>query len=185
MKATGITFLAVCLIINLWVYFENCSSKQYKDQVQQLEQRLALANEQPLKVYLHDTIPVYIEKVVEIDKTDYKKVLADKQLIQDLALKINQIEAESKTKTVYHDTVFLKELSDSMWTYKDNWANVTVNARNRELVYDFSDSIITLVSTEYKHHFLFWKWGKKGYNVSIVNFNPHSNITYSKFIKIK
>lgn len=36
----------------------------------------------------------------------------------------------------------------------------------------------------YKHKFLWWWWVTKGYQVQIVNFNPHSRINYSRYVEV-
>ena len=53
------------------------------------------------------------------------------------------------------------------------------------LVYTVSDSVLTLVYREYKHKFLWWRWGTKGYKVKVVNFNPHATIRYNQYIKVE
>ena len=40
--------------------------------------------------------------------------------------------------------------------------------------YNIRDSLSTAVYREYRHHFLWWKWGTRGYRLKIVNFNPHA-----------
>lgn len=35
-----------------------------------------------------------------------------------------------------------------------------------------------------KHKFLWWRWGTKGYQVQIVNFNPHPRINYSRYVEV-
>lgn len=35
-----------------------------------------------------------------------------------------------------------------------------------------------------KHKFLWWRWGTKGYQVQIVNFNPHPRINYSRNVEV-
>ena len=35
-----------------------------------------------------------------------------------------------------------------------------------------------------KHKFLWWRGGTKGYQVQIVNFNPHPRINYSRYVEV-
>ena len=154
-------------------------------QIDDLQVRLAEAVESPKVMYIHDSVPVYIHDVVEVDRTDYKKQLADRQLIKDLKLRISEIEAENRTLLSTRDTVVLDPLGDSVLTYRDKWAFFTYDISSRVLDWEVRDSLSTFVSTEYRHRFLWWRWGRKGYRVTIVNHNPRSRIEYSKYIKLK
>lgn len=66
------------------------------------------------------------------------------------------------------------------WHYHDQWTDVAI--RDSMLAISTRDSLMTVCSAVYRHKFLWWRWGLKGYNVSLVNFNPHSAITYNKYI---
>ena len=159
--------------------------RAYEKQIRELEVRLATADEKADTFFIHDSIPVYQTKIVEVDKTDYKKLLADKQLIKDLGLKVSELESENRTLLSTRDTVVLKPINDSILTYSDRWNSFSYETKTRVLDWEVRDSLTTYVSQEYRHRFLWWKWGRKGYNVTIVNHNPKSRIEYSKFIKIK
>ena len=160
-------------------------NRAYEKQIRELEVRLATADEKADTFFIHDSIPVYQTKIVEVDKTDYKKLLADKQLIKDLGLKVSELESENRTLLSTRDTVVLKPINDSILTYSDRWNSFSYETKTRVLDWEVRDSLTTYVSQEYRHRFLWWKWGRKGYNVTIVNHNPKSRIEYSKFIKIK
>ena len=44
------------------------------------------------------------------------------------------------------------------------------------------DSLAIALKKEYKHRFLFFKWGVRGYDVKVANFNPHSTIKYNTYV---
>lgn len=157
----------------------------YEREIKTLNMRLALAIEHPDTFIIRDSIPVAKVKVVEVDRTDYKKQLADKQLIKELGLRVKEVEAENRFLMSTRDTVVLKpEIGDSLFTYRDHWNSFSFELNSRVLDWEVRDSLVTYVSQEYKHHFLWWRWGK-GYVVTHVNFNPKSKIVYNKYIKIK
>ena len=83
-----------------------------------------------------------------------------------------------------HDTVRLEAKSSSRYEYSDKWAHFAIymHPPDTTLAYSVRDSITTIVYREYKHKFLWWKWGTKGYKVKIVNFNPHSRIRYDQYV---
>lgn len=159
--------------------------KAYEREISDLSVRLACAAERVDTFFVHDSIPVIQTKVVEVDRTDYKRQLADKKLIKDLELRVKEVESENRTLLSTRDTVVLNPLNDSILTYSDRWNTFSYELDTRVLDWEVRDSLVTFVTSEYRHHFLWWRWGKKGYKVSIVNFNPKSRIIYDKYIKIK
>jgi preprotein translocase subunit YajC len=177
-------FLVVAIIVGM-MYAYNRDQKRYEKEIRELSVRLAQAEEHPDTFYIHDSIPVYRDKVVEVDKTDYKKLLADKELIKELGLKVSQLESENRTLLNTRDTVVLEPESDSVLSYRDKWVTFKYLMDERVLGYSVRDSLSAYVSREYKHKFLWWRWGTKGYNVSIVSHNPKCKVEYNKYIIIK
>ena len=173
------------VVICGFLCWENRENRLLKKEIRTLEARLAEAHEEPERIYIHDSIPVTKIKVVEVDKTDYKKQLADKETIKELGLKVSQLESENRTLLAAKDTVYLSHLSDSVYGYSDKWVTFRYLMKSGVLDYAVRDSISTFVAREYKHRFLWWRWGTKGYNVLIVSHNPKSRVEYSKYIKIK
>ena len=156
-------------------------------QVDQLNYAIAHSTVEIQHNTIRDSIPVASQPVVVIDKTDYKKMEADKQLIKDLGLKISQIESEMRVLLANQGNVTLQASadSDSVLRYKDRWCEFEYLVKPRNLSYKTFDSLVTLVDREYKHKFLWWRWGTKGYKVTHVNFNPNAEIKYSRYIKVE
>ena len=102
---------------------------------------------------------------------------ADRLLIMELQLKIQQLEAMQTTSLETSDTVPAKyQPRDSYFYYSDQWADLSLQLKDTTSYYNIRDSLATVVYSEYRHHFLWWKWGTKGHRVKIVNFNPHARI---------
>lgn len=183
-------FLIVLVVLSLVIVYgflccESRESLSLKEQVRDLQLQLAESRQNADTFYIRDSVFVWNERIVEVDKTDYKKQLADKELIKDLQLKIDQIESESRTSLVNRDTVVLEALNDSVYTYSDKWFSFSYDLTTRVLGCEVRDSISTFVAREYKHKFLWWRWGTKGYNVYVVSHNPKCKVEYEKFIKVK
>ena len=182
---TLVAFVGLSAIVGLMIYHQ-IDRKSYEREIETLNMRLALAIEHPDTFFIHDSIPVAQVKVVEVDKTDYKKQLADKELIKELGLRVKEVEAENRFLMSTRDTVVLEpEFGDSILTYRDKWNSFSFELGSRVLDWEVRDSLVTYVSSEYKHHFLWWRWGLKGYKVTNVNFNPKSRIVYNKYIRVK
>lgn len=165
-----------------------CESREnlsLRSQIRDLQVRLAESRQKADTFTIRDSIPVWRERVVEIDRTDYKKQLADKSLIKDLQLKVGQLESENRTLLSTRDTIVLNPLNDSVLTYRDNWFSFSYELNTRVLDCEVRDSLSTFVAREYKHRFLWWRWGTKGYSVYVVSHNPKCKVEYNKYIKIK
>lgn len=130
---------------------------------------------------IRDSVSLISQPVVQIEKSEYKDI-ADKQLLKDLKLKIAQITAQHNTVVATQGAVKLKKDSN-IYTYKDKWTKFTLMPPD-SLQYAITDSIVTLVARQYKHKFLWMKWGTKGYTVKVLNFNPHSTILYNSYIDV-
>ena len=103
---------------------------------------------------------------------------------QDLQQKVKQVEALQTTVVVTCDTVPAHhDAGESLFYYSDQWADLQLSLKDSTFYYNIRDSLSTAVYREYRHHFLWWKWGTKGYRLKIVNFNPHVRVTYNKYIK--
>lgn len=166
---------------------EYMANSSLRSQIRDLQVQLAESQQKADTFYIRDSIPVWKERIVEVDKTDYKKLFADKELIKELNLKISQIEAENRLLMGTRDTVYLSKDRDSVLRYSDKWADFAYYEEKKRLEYSVRDSLTTFISREYKHRILWGliKWGTKGYSVYHVNHNPNSRIYYNKYIKVK
>ena len=156
-----------------------------KSEVKDLQVRLAESRQKADTFYIRDSIPVWKERIVEVDRTDYKKLLADRELIKELELRVAQVEAENRMLLGTRDTVYLSKDRDSVLRYHDQWADFAYYEEKKKLEYAVRDSLTTFIAREYKHRFLWWRWGTKGYSVYHVNHNPRSRIYYNKYIRVK
>ena len=162
-------------------------NRELHQKVDQLQQTLAHSTIEMLHDTIRDTIPIVTQHVVTIAKTDYKKLEADRELLKDLNLKYSQIESEMRVLLANQGKVTLQASadSDSVLRYKDRWCEFEYLVKPRDLSYKMYDSLVTLVDREYKHKFLWLRWGTKGYWVTHVNFNPNAEIKYSRYIKVE
>lgn len=154
-------------------------------QVSDLSVQLAHSQVPMQRDTIRDSVPVVSQRVVEIDKTDYKQLEADRQLIKDLGLRVEQLVSENKMLREARDSVKMKAVNDSVFAYHDRWADFEYLTRRQLLRYAVRDSFVTTVSRIYRHRFLWWRWGTKGYQVHHVNFNPHVDVKYDQYILLK
>ena len=103
--------------------------------------------------------------------------------IHDINLQVKQIVADQRTVVVTADSVKAKR-RDHIYSYSDAWVDFRLNTADSILTYKARDSLQTIIARQFKHKFLFWKWGTKGYQVKVINFNPHSTISYNNYIQV-
>lgn len=197
-KLIVIAGIAGVVIVTAFILVQCHSNSELERQVRDLKVELSQAAI-PLKHdTIHDSIPVVTQAVVTIDKTDYKQQAADRKLIKDLNLKVSQIEAENTMLRKTLGQVTLKPMKpdtmtsgavtperDSLFTYHDRWVDFLLDTRSGTLDYAVRDSFKTFIDLIPRHRFLWLRWGVKGYNIKIVNFNPHSHVEYNQYLKVE
>lgn len=137
---------------------------------------------------LDDSLPVAQNTALQAKVAELERLhLADTRLIKDLKVKLKDVQALHTMSAETADTVIIAPVpgtADSVFAYKDQWLSLHIDIPKRECQYIAYDSLTTIVSRTYKHKFLWWRWGTKGYEVRIVSFNPHSQIKYSRYIEV-
>ena len=182
----GRIFTVVVIAAAICSYFDHRSTvSRLHNDVSRLSNELAHAQIPLQRDTIRDSVEVVTQTVVEVVPKKLKEALdADEQLIKELKLKVKQLEAMQTTTLETSDTVPAQyQARDSMFYYHDQWADLSLQLKDTTFYYNIRDSLATVVYREYKHHFLWWRWGTKGYRLKIVNFNPHSRVTYNKYIK--
>lgn len=181
----------MCLAIAIltgYCWLISRTNRELTSQVHDLQVQLSHAQVPMQRDTIRDSIPVVTQRVETVDKTDYKKQVADRQLIKDLEMKVSRIEAENAMLRQTLGSVTLqpeKSDSDTVFAYHDHWADFKVNIRESRLDYAVRDSLVTFIERIPRHRFLWLRWGTKGYNVKHVNFNPNSSVEYSRYIKVE
>lgn len=194
-----LAFVAFLVFIAVVMLLTSCD-RALRKEIESLREDLAKQQQYvPLqRDTIRDSVEVITQKVREVEKI--KEVLSkeDKQLIKDLGMKVKELEALQKTGIETRDTVYLTAAlpqpteqdsvpteQDSLLVYRDAWTEIEYDQRQRKMAYKVKDSLDIALKREYKHRFLFFKWGTKGYDVKTVNFNPHATIKYNTYVKKK
>nr|DAR10244.1 MAG TPA: hypothetical protein [Bacteriophage sp.] len=178
--------IVIAVLITAIICLSNLLKKERIESKRQSGNVEALFSE--LKTYkVRDSLNVAESKQLRLTIEELKEYReADAKLIKELKLKPSQVEYITHTKVVTKDSIVFV-LKDSCFNYADRWAefNGCIRSDTVDFNYQTSDSLSTVVNREYKHHFLWFRWGTKGYRMKIVNHNPRSRITYNEFIKIE
>ena len=116
-------------------------------------------------------------------KREVKKTV-NKKIAEGIGFNRSSVESQMNLSLSTEDTVKMKPAQDSILNYQDKWLTAKVNLYDSTMIYRARDSLTQYVERIYKHRFLWWKWGTKGYRVHIVNHNPHSKIDYADYIRV-
>lgn len=179
-----VVLTAIVAAVGVLLLF-GCNGRLKKEN-ELLRRELALAQKYvPLqRDTIRDTVEVVTQKVVEVEKVKSALMKEERELLKDLGLKVRELESLQQTGIVTKDTVWLvgKDSTDgSPLVYHDAWTDIEY--RDKRMVYAMRDSLAIALRKEYKHRFLFIRWGTKGYEVKVANFNPHSSVRYNTFVK--
>ena len=112
------------------------------------------------------------------------KSAVDKKIASEIGMPRSSVESKMGLSIATTDTVKLTQKAESIYIYKDRWLDAKVNLYDSTMTYKARDSLSQYIERIYKHKFLFWKWGTKGYRVHIINHNPNSKIEYADYIRV-
>lgn len=187
----SIKILFACIImltVGFALFYEE---KDYKKEIAALKEQLAHAqmfvplDRDTVILSTHDTVEVVTSSVITAELSALRKQhIIDEQLIKDLDLKLKQLEAVQTTVTETKDTV-KADFNDrtKVFSYEDYWSHIEFRPCDSTFYYNIRDSLVTVIHHEYKHKFLWFRWGIKGYKVKHVNFNKNSRFVYNTFVK--
>lgn len=182
--------LIVIAVVIIFIMTLLVKREQYRRKIEHLQSQIEILNSwntYPSIVHdtIRDTIPVASAPALVVTKEEYKKV-ADKALLKDLDVKPAAITSQLQTEISTRNSIKLRAApKDNDYIYHDQWTDIHLSLKDSMLRYDMRDSIAMFVVRDYKHRFLFWRWGTKGYNVKLVNFNPRATIKYLKYVKVE
>ena len=182
-----LAFAFWALLIDLSI--DSCENSSLKKENEQLRYDLAHAqiHVPPERFYIHDTVEVIHHETTVVEKLKPALSPEERQLLKDVGAKLQTVESlytlalnNSATVTLSPDTT--QQPTPNTLSYSDHWAHFSYDTSNSQLSYSVRDSLTTVVSRLYRHRFLWFRWGLKGYDVHIANHNPNATIVYDHFL---
>ena len=190
MKKIVLYFAILAAIVIMAKLANYADSKLYEKEISDLKYKLAHAQiHVPVErdtIMIHDTLrEVATSPVIMAELRDLRRQhLIDEKTIKELGLKVKQLDAVQTTSIETKDTARAGVvINSSLFSYEDEWSHLEFSLDDSTFYYNIRDSLATVVYREYKHRFLWWRWGTKGYQVKIVNFNPNAHVTYNRYIR--
>lgn len=175
--ATGICALSIC----------GGKDRQIAHLNAQLDKSLAAPSPIIITDTIRDTVTVATTAAASVSRHDYKTGIADPALLDDIDITPSAVTSQLTTAQTVADSVLLRPHTpdSAVFSYGDHWATFRLSLRDTTLRYAVRDSIVTFVSRDFRHRFLWWRWGVKGYRVKLVNFNPHASVKYLQYVKVE
>ena len=175
--------LLVLLIIGIAAFVFERRQKENNEAMRRQLFELQLKYSPMERDTIRDSVIVLTQQVMQMDRSEYKLVAADRRLLQDLSLRLNQVAADHRLSMVAADTVKATK-QNTVFAYNDEWLSLRLDTADSMLTYRARDSLQCLVARQYKHKFLWWRWGAKSYDIKVINFNPHSTLLYNSYIQV-
>ena len=139
---------------------------------------------------------------LEVTKGELEKLCADQvNTIKDLNIKLKRVESMNTTATQTStggtvqlvDTIFMERVDTVIinhpvkyFEWRDSWNTINgyIDGKNVTCNYQGCDTLNIVVSRVPKK-FLFFRFGTKYIEATVVNSNPSTKITYTRQLKIK
>lgn len=167
---------------NLCVSLDSLTHQKYNDSLNYAQQCAYLAND---LVDLREVLAqneLKMLKNLDVKRKNVATVsVTSSRTAVDILVPVLNNPTDAKGESVDSgDPEELPIIIPRSFRYSDEWTDVALHGDTLSVA--TRDSIVTVCERVYKHHFLWWRWGHKGYNVKLLNFNPHSTIIYGKFV---
>lgn len=186
---TAIQILAAMFIITMAAFIRSAyQNRKLRSELNRQTENIGSLTYDIQYGKLDDSLSVAKNTAIQAKCNELEQLhLADAKLIKELKVKLKDVKTIHTASSYTADTVRIESVpntADSVFSYQDNWLSLHIDIPARLCQYSSRDSLTTIVSRTYKHKFLWWRWGIKGYQVQIVNFNPHSRINYSRYVEV-
>lgn len=177
-----VLILLLIIIILCFVVIKQCGNiRKEREKVNNLTNTINTDNNPlPVKTTIgKDTVWLYNYSTLFLDKEKAVKETGEK------IIKKKDLISAISTSTDTRDTVRVNIVKDTIINYYDGFLNLAMTLKkNIALIrYDNKDSLDFYNYVKYRHHFLFFRWGKTD-SWKVYSRNPRTHISDFKVIKI-
>lgn len=191
MRKSILIGLVIIIVLVILAIFQGSKISRLSTEVEQQKANVEtlVGNERIYRIC--DSIKVAEINALMLDKEQFEKLVLeqDKQIKELKNQRKKDIEyfskfAKADTFYIYKDKfIEIPYGNDSCLGYYDNYIQLT---QCPDMTYiEINDTIKQTISKQYKHKFLWWKWGLKGFTQDVWSTNPHSRIHYEEFVKVE
>ena len=155
----------------------------------------ALTSELVLSKTKNDEVVATVQELQYTVEEFKKRQATDAQLIKELKIRANEVKEVVKTvtetKIVYRDSLVILQpdslydwRKDTKWWSVDQRINLASNPPIVDFNFESRDSLTHILYKVPKCKFLGIHWGTKYYEIKVINHNPNSTITYTRWINV-
>lgn len=190
MRNISLILVAVIAVLLCLCCFQCSRINKLSDEVEIQKNNVEILKGNETIYKICDSLKVVEINALELEKDQFEKLIKEKDN------QIAQIQKSRKKEIEYYTKL---SKTDTFYIYKDRFINVTVGMDTCLGYYDnhlsltqcqdctyieIRDTIKQTISAEYKHKFLWWKWGLKGFSQDVWSTNPHSQLHFDEFVKV-
>ena len=112
--------LLVLLFIGIATFIFDRRQREESEAMQLQLHELQLKYSPAERDTIRDSVIVITQQVMQMDRSEYKLLAADRKLLQDMSLRLSQVAADHRMSMVTADTVKATR-RNSVFAYKDEW----------------------------------------------------------------
>lgn len=189
-KVTLVVFGVIIVLIVLAI-FQGVSISRLSEEVERQKSNVQTLVDKELAYKIGDSINVAAIQALQLDKDQFEAMVLDKDK------QIRELKNQRKKDIEYYSKLSVK---DTFILYRDRFIEVPLGQDTCIGYYDnyiqltqcpdctyieVQDTIKQVISKQYKHKFLWFRWGLKGFTQDVWSTNPHSRVHFEEFIKIE
>lgn len=182
----GLLLALICATIGC--VLEKCSADRYKAEANKQKENVAILTSENTRYKINDSLNAIEYQALRMDRDQFKKVYeeANKELkrINNAGKKQpEKYTVITKRDSFYfpvHDTIIRE---DTCAGYNDRYISF-LKCGDTAYIEQY-DTLKQVISKEYKHRFLWFRWGVKGITQDAWSTNPRTRLTVEKFVSFE
>lgn len=194
----AISIILVILIVSIFT-LECCSNKKLRQENERLSNNQMALSKELYEYRDRENYLIAEVQTLQVSKDEFMQIASEEaEEVKTLQKKVKYLQSYSEQRLVseykidtvrLYDSVYIKDrVIDTVqcFDYADNYFQMYGCIKENRYTGEIKcfDTLIQTVERIPKK-FLFIKYGTKGFKQSIKSKNPHSKITYAKYIEIK
>lgn len=190
MRKSTLIFLAILIALIILAVFQGRKISRLSTELDQQKQNVEILKGNERIYRICDSIKVAEIYALQLDRKQFDALVKakDRELSQIKDARKKDLEyytklAKQDSCVIYRDKfIEVPYGNDSCLGYYDAYIEVT---HCPDCTYiETHDTIKQVISAQYRHKFLWWKWGLEGFSQDVWSTNPHSRIHFEEFVKL-
>ena len=185
--------IIICLLIafvcaTICCIMERCATDRYKREANIQKENVAILTGENKRYKIKDSLSAIECEALRLDrdqmKSSFSKTLKELKQLKDSEKKkpetFTEITRRDSLVLIVHDTIIKEERCAG---YNDRYISF-LKCGDTAFIEQY-DTLKQVLSKQYKHRFLWFKWGLKGITQDAWSTNPRTRLTVEKFIEFQ